>query len=75
MNENDFLLKLQLRAAEQEKVMNNMPFAKLFTTTSVWLGTHPWRLLIPLAFIVTVILQLLFGSHFDYVVLRILGGK
>ncbi len=75
MNERDFLKQLEKRASEQEKIMQGVPFPRVFTTISMWLGTHPWRILIPIAFVITVFLQAMFGSSYDTVVLRILGGN
>ena len=74
MNERDFLKLLEERAQEQEKLIKQMPFQSLFTTTSLWLGEHPWRLLIPLAFILTVILRLIFGFPYYTFILKIFGG-
>jgi hypothetical protein len=73
MNEREFLLELQTRAREQHKVMNAMPFSHFFTWVSEWLGNHPWRFLIPLAFILTFILRMLFGQAYDNWILDIFG--
>jgi hypothetical protein len=75
MNEHDFLKKLQQRATEQEKIMSDMPFAHAFTVISTYLGVHPWRILIPIAFAITILLQISFGETYDNLVLRILGGN
>jgi len=74
MNEKEFLARLEKRAEEQEKIMHGIPFPHAFTAVSLWLGTHPWRILIPFAFLITIILQTLFGHHYDDLVLRVLGG-
>jgi len=74
MNEHDFLLKLQERAKQQEKLMGDMLFPRVFKTVSVWLGNHPWRILIPLAFIVSLIFHHTFGQPYDDLILRIFGG-
>lgn len=75
MNEREFLRKLQERAREQEKLINDMVFPGLFKATSIWLGNHPWRLLIPLAFIFTLIFHFTMGVPYDNLILRIFGGK
>ena len=75
MNERDFLQKLEKRAEEQEKIMHGVPFPEFFTTISIWLGTHPWRILIPLSFVITILFQALWGNRYDTFVLRILGGN
>lgn len=73
MNEQQFLKKLQDRASEQEKVIKRMPFPKLFTSIGFWLGNHPWRLLIPLAFILTLIFHYTIGRRYDELILKIFG--
>jgi hypothetical protein len=74
MNERDFLVKLQQRAREQEKIMSDMLFPRVFKAVSIWLGNHPWRLLIPLAFIFTLVFHGLIGKPYDDLILRIFGG-
>lgn len=75
MNERQFLKQLEKRAEEQEKIMHGVPFPHIFAAVSVWLGTHPWRILIPIAFVVTLFFQALGGARFDDFVLRTLGGN
>jgi hypothetical protein len=74
MNEHEFLQKLQQRAKEQEKIINDMVFPGIFTTVSIWLGNHPWRILIPLAFIFSLIFHAVIGKPYDNLILRIFGG-
>ena len=74
MNEREFLRKLQDRAKEQEKLINDMVFPRLFKAVSLWFGNHPWRLLIPLAFIFTLIFHGFIGKPYDDLILRIFGG-
>ncbi|HSW96802.1 MAG TPA: hypothetical protein VLF89_03175 [Candidatus Saccharimonadales bacterium] len=70
MNEREFLQKLQARAKEQEDLMKGVPSPKLFFKISLWLGRHPWRMLIPLAFFVSLILRNIFGSSYtDFILL------
>lgn len=64
MNEREFLLKLQERAHEQEKVIRDMPFPHAFSAISSWLGNHPWRYLIPLAFLISLLLRGIFGTGY-----------
>jgi hypothetical protein len=74
MNEREFLLKLQTRAKEQQKLMHNMPFPRAFTIISEWLGNHPWRLLIPFAFFLTLLFHGILGSKYDELILKIFGS-
>lgn len=66
MNEREFLQKLQAKAAEQEQAMHTIPF---FAFVAKWLSVHPWRYLIPLAFLLTLLLRGFFGSHYTDAIL------
>lgn len=61
MNEHEFILKLQERAREQEQALTTVPF---FAFVVKWLSVHPWRYLIPLAFLLTLFLRWIFGSSY-----------
>jgi hypothetical protein len=74
MNEKEFLQRLEKRAAEQEKIMKDIPFPSFFSSVGLWLGKHPWRILIPIAFAISLLCQLIWQDAFDATVLRILGG-
>lgn len=73
-SERDFLQKLEKRATEQEQILSRMPYEKAFLQTSLWLGQHPWRILIPLALILTLFFRLLLGYRYYELVLKIFGG-
>ncbi len=74
MNEREFIQTLQFRANEQEKILRGMLFPKVFSFVSFWLGEHPWRFLIPLAFVLSLIFHLGLGRSYDDVILKIFGG-
>lgn len=69
MKEHEFILKLQTRAKEQEQLMKNMPYSEFFLFISQWLSDHPWRYLIPLAFIVSLFFRSIFGAHYTNFIL------
>ncbi|MBI4089619.1 MAG: hypothetical protein HY424_02830 [Candidatus Levybacteria bacterium] len=73
MNEHEFIKTLKERANEQEKLIKSMPFSKVFTSVSFWLGNHPWRILIPFALILTVIFHEILGKRYDEFILKIFG--
>jgi hypothetical protein len=73
MNEREFIKKLQERAKEQEKLIRDMPMHRVFYSVSFWFGNHPWRILVPLAIILTIIFQLSFGKHYDDFILKLFG--
>lgn len=73
-SEHEFLEALENRAKEQESMLERMPYQKTFVTTSIWLGQHPWRILIPIAMILTLIFRLMLGHDYYDFILKIFGG-
>jgi hypothetical protein len=73
MNEHEFIKTLRERAREQEKLIKSMPLPKVFSSVSLWLGNHPWRILVPLAFILTLVLRAIFGKPFEDFILKLFG--
>jgi len=71
MKEREFLEELQKRAREKERIIKGMPFPKFFEIASLWLGNHPWRYLIPLAFLTTLFLRKIFGPEYTTFVLSL----
>ncbi len=74
MNERDFLRKLEERASEQEKLIKRMPLRNVFVTSSLWLGEHPWRFMIPFSFLLTAVFRSLLSHDYYELVLAIFGG-
>ena len=74
MNENEFLLKLQKRAKEQETLVHNVPFPTFFKTVGIWFGNHPWRTMIPFALLISFLLHLILGRFYDDIILKLFGG-
>jgi hypothetical protein len=64
MNEREFLQTLKARAREQEHSLRSVPFPRVFSFTITWLSYHPWRFLIPLAFLISLLLRALFGQAY-----------
>ena len=50
-----------------------MPMPKVFGSVSFWFGNHPWRILVPLAIILTLIFHLTFGKPYDNFILVLFG--
>jgi len=73
MNEREFIKTLQERAKEQEKLIRGMPMHRVFSSISFWFGNHPWRILVPLAIILTIALRLFYGKPYDDFILNIFG--
>ena len=74
MNEREFLLTLQDRAREQERAMKAVPFPRIFAFVIEWLSHHPWRFLIPLAFLISLILRGIVGTNYTDYILRLFRG-
>ncbi|HEX8965561.1 MAG TPA: hypothetical protein VF820_03970 [Patescibacteria group bacterium] len=74
MKETDFIKQLEQRAKEQETIMKGMIMPKMFMAVCFWFGNHPWRFLIPLAFLLSLIFHFSFGHGYDNLILRIFGG-
>lgn len=74
MKEHEFLLKLSKRAKEQEKLIKKAPIAKTFIYISLWLGNHPWRIMIPISFLITLIFRFFIGHKYIEFILWIFGG-
>lgn len=73
MNEREFIKKLQERTKEQEKLIKDMPMPRVFSSVSIWLGNHPWRILVPIAIVLTLVFHLSFGKPYDEFILKIFG--
>lgn len=73
MKQHEFLKILEERAIEQEKLINDMIFPKVFASVALWLGNHPWRLFIPISVILTLILHITLGKNYDEFILKIFG--
>ena len=71
MNEREFIYLLQQRAREQERAMKQVPFPKIFAFVAQWLSVHPWRFLIPLAFLLSLLSREILGTHYTDFILRI----
>jgi len=71
MKQRDFVQLLQKRAQEQKKAMDTVPFPKFFAFAIVWLSDHPWRFLIPLAFLLSLALRGIIGHAYTDFVLGI----
>ena len=74
MNERNFIELLQERAREQEREIKAVPFPKVFHFIITWLSNHPWRYLIPLAFVMSLLLWVLWGQKYVNFILWMFRG-
>lgn len=71
MNEYEFVEELQKRASEQRRALSSMPLPRLYTIIVSWFGNNPWRLLIPSAILISLVLRLFFGSTYTDFILKV----
>lgn len=69
MKESDFIKQLQLRAKEQEHLFSAIPYPRVFLYVSKWLSDHPWRFIIPIAFLMSMFLRLMLGISYTNFIL------
>ncbi len=74
MNEHEFLQRLEQRANEQERLMQQTSHSKTFFTIIGWFGNHPWRIMIPFSMLVSLLLRITLGKTFWDITLKIFGG-
>lgn len=71
MNEYEFVEELQKRANEQRQALSSMPLPHLYTIVVSWFGNNPWKLLIPTAILISLILRLVLGPSYTDLVLKV----
>ena len=70
MKEREFLIELEKRALENKRLIEKSSVA----IVSLWFGEHPWRIIIPFSFLLTLLLRLILGKTYFEVILWIFGG-
>ncbi len=73
MKNPEFLNELQKRATEQQVLSKGIPFSRVFFFLSYWLGNHPWRILIPFSFLLTILFHNSLGIRYDEMILKLFG--
>lgn len=71
MDEQKFLLQLEKRAKEQEQLIKSSPPILLWI--SLFLGKNPWRVIIPLSIILTLLFRYTLGHGYLEFILKIFG--
>ena len=72
MKQNDIINSLQQRAKEQN-FLYKVPFPYMFFFLSKTIGENPWRFLIPVSLVITLVLHMLLGKFFDERILWLFG--
>jgi len=75
----DFFEELKRRLEENRRLYREgSPFRILDTPwarfTAAFLGVNPWKVMVPVALLLTLGLRLIFGRAFSELVLKVLGG-
>lgn len=75
----DFYSELRWRLKENKKLYEQPSAFVIFDSAfgkfiASHLGVNPWKVLIPIAFVVVVFCRFLVGRYFSELVLRVLGG-
>lgn len=71
MNEYEFIEELQKRASEQKRALSAMPLPRLYAVIVGWLGSNPWRFLIPSAIAISILLRFAVGTKYTDFILWI----
>lgn len=71
MNEYEFINELQQRASEQKRALSSMPLPHLYSIIVSWFGNNPWKLLIPTAIFLSLVLRLFFGTEYTDFILKV----
>jgi len=74
MKKDKFLTELLKRAEEQQIVMYDVPFPRLFLFVSKKLGEYPWKFFLPFSVGLAIILHVFVGKSFDERILWLFGG-
>jgi hypothetical protein len=72
--EQEIKKKHQDRAYEQKSIMQRMILPGVFKQISIWFGEHPWRILIPIALLLSLSLHVIYQKSYDDLILKIFGG-
>lgn len=70
MKEHSFILQLEERANERKALKNSSLFPLMVMTV----GTHPWKIILPLSILFTIILTILLKSDYINFILWLFGG-
>lgn len=72
--EREFLEILESKAREQRRVVESGILPSWAGAFGNWMGFNPWRLIVPVSFLLYVLLRVFAGVYFRELVLGIFGG-
>ncbi len=74
MKESSFITELEKRAESQRKLVNTEIIPDWARGMGDWLATNPWRVVVPVAVIVYVVVRLIVGVEYREFILGLFGG-
>ncbi len=74
MKESSFIAELEKRAELQKKLVNTEIIPDWARGMGNWLATNPWRVVVPIAVIVYLLVRLMGGVPYREFVLGLFGG-
>lgn len=74
MDEKEFLQLLSKKAAEQKKVTETEILPEWARGLGEWLAINPWRVIVPAASIIYLIMRFALGTQYRELILAIFGG-
>ena len=74
LREKSFIVSLEARAAQQRRLAQTEVMPRPLAGIGEWLAVNPWRVLIPVACILYLLMRVVFGTPFRELTLRVFGG-
>ena len=74
MKETTFIRELELRAIEQQRLVQTELIPAWARGLGDWLAVNPWRVLVPGASIVYFVLRIMLGTEYREFILGLFGG-
>lgn len=74
MRESSFIAELEKRAELQKKLVNTEIIPDWARGMGNWLATNPWRVVVPVAVMVYLLIRLIGGVDYREFILGLFGG-
>jgi hypothetical protein len=74
MKESNFIAELEKRAQLQKKLVNTEIIPGWAKGMGNWLATNPWRVVMPIAVVVYLVLRVIGGVGYREFILGLFGG-
>jgi hypothetical protein len=74
MKERSFIAELENRAALQKKLVSTEIMPNWAKGVGNWLAINPWRVMVPIAVVIYIVIRLVGGVSFREFILGLFGG-